>query len=292
MELYGQFSPRVDEILYERYFKYYQTPGFFIECGAADGISESCCYFFEKNLRWSGINVEASPKIYQALTKNRPHSKNVNLALSDSDNQKVSFTTTVHPYHGELFGNGSIKHTPEHLADLKQQNVILNNIEVTTMTYDSLTSDVKSEFVDLFVLDIEGHELPVLNSLSKKMRLPTVFVIEHGHLGQEKLNQILSPLGYELDYTFANNSYYILNSQMKPDMVRAIFEHQQNLAKTESAIRTETLRTQELERKIESAANQISYLKNELTHHSEYIALAVKTNRSIGRTIYDRIFRR
>lgn len=289
MKFFGQFSPPVDEILYERYFKYQIDPGFFIECGAADGISESCCYFFERNLRWVGINIEASPKIYQALIKNRPNSKNLNIALSDSINQKVIFRATVHPHHGELFGNGSLSHTPEHLEDLKQQNVTFHDVEVTTSTYSHMLNELNVHKVDLFILDIEGHELLVLKSLSEKMPLPTVFVIEHGHLGQSGLMTILGPLGYELDYTFENNSYFILNRALSPEMIRSIFEHTKRIQEKDALLKETDMKFKQIHTELESKHSRI---QSELNNVHENILNEINKNRSIGRAIYERYFKK
>ncbi|MEI9889739.1 MAG: hypothetical protein WDN45_03025 [Caulobacteraceae bacterium] len=51
-KFYGQFDPPVDRVLFERYFPDKTIRGVFVECGAYDGQTESCCKFFEN--RWTG----------------------------------------------------------------------------------------------------------------------------------------------------------------------------------------------------------------------------------------------
>ena len=103
MKFYGQFSPPLDKLLYERYFLNKHS-GFFLECGATDGVTESTCKFFEESMKWTGINIEPVPFLFERLIRNRPKAHNLSIALSDRDG-KATFTHAVHPLHGWLFGN-------------------------------------------------------------------------------------------------------------------------------------------------------------------------------------------
>ena len=61
-----------DKALYERYFKYpVKCNGVIVEIGASDGYSTSISQFFEDQLHWDSILVEANPKHVRALIKNR-----------------------------------------------------------------------------------------------------------------------------------------------------------------------------------------------------------------------------
>ena len=48
-------------------FKY----GFYIECGANDGVNQSNTWHFEKRLGWHGILIEPQPNVFLNLKKNR-----------------------------------------------------------------------------------------------------------------------------------------------------------------------------------------------------------------------------
>jgi len=63
--------------------------GFYIDCGANDGINQSTTWFFEKYLNWSGILIEPVPDVYNQLIKNRSK-KNFfyNYALVNSEYTK------------------------------------------------------------------------------------------------------------------------------------------------------------------------------------------------------------
>src|SRR3989304_3789195 len=91
MQFYGQWNPPQDQVLYENYFKDKRN-GFYIECGAESIGTESL--FFEKELDWKGINIEASKREYARLIINRPNSINLHLGLSNKTGT-LEFTEVV-----------------------------------------------------------------------------------------------------------------------------------------------------------------------------------------------------
>ena len=64
--------------------------------------------------------------------------------------------------------------------------------------------------LDLFVLDVEGHEFEVIDGMVESDIFPDVFVIEHGHRNPqefvEKLN--ILPVKYKLDHVSFVNSFF------------------------------------------------------------------------------------
>jgi len=197
MRFYGQFDPPVDKVLYDTYFTDVRG-GVCIEAGAYDGELESCCKVFEEFMGWTGVNVEASPHNFRLLEARRPNAINVNAALSHVDGT-ATFNHAVHAEHGADFGNGSLGNTAEHMADLLGQGCTFETYEVETLRYDTLLDRHGIAEVDLFVLDVEGHELSVLRGMEGTERWPRVFCIEHGHIGADKLRQLLGPVGYVFD---------------------------------------------------------------------------------------------
>lgn len=200
-KFYGQFG--LDKEIYDRYFLE-ERFGFYIECGAYDGLTESTCKFFEESLQWTGINVEAAPRLFDRLKKNRPLSVNVSAALSNKEGYAVFMDIA----NGIADGNGSLSHTPNHKADLDCQGVHLTPVSVKTMTYKQLCDDYGVKHVDLFVLDTEGHELQVIEGM-KDAPVPGVMCAEHGHCGLAKLIAALTPLGLKYDYHNGYNAFFI-----------------------------------------------------------------------------------
>ena len=67
MKFYSQWGQ--DKYIYNNFFKN-KKDGFFLEIGADDGVRFSNCKFFEDNLNWKGIAIEARQDAYNNLKKN------------------------------------------------------------------------------------------------------------------------------------------------------------------------------------------------------------------------------
>jgi len=209
MKFYGQFNPPVDKVIFERYAELLgEQPGYFIESGAFDGITESNCYFFEEALGWKGGNVEPFPHHFKKLVRNRPHAVNMNCALS-ADNGVHRFTHVAHPTHGDDFGNGSLSHKSDHKRLLHKNGCTFHHLDVTTMTYDTLVESAGLPRVDLLSLDVEGHEGEVLKGMRKKRYRPRLLCIETGHDEDGELHAQLDAMGYRKDSEYLVNSFYL-----------------------------------------------------------------------------------
>lgn len=208
MKFYGQFNPPVDAFIFNRYFANIKFKGVFIECGAFDGVTESCCKFFEETMGWSGYNLEPVPLLYQQLCNNRPLSQNFNIGLSNV-NGSSSFTHVEHPIHGLNFGNGSLRHGEAHKADLVESGCIFHEIEVSLKTWKDFVTERLINHIDLFVLDVEGHELSVIDGMMNCNILPSVFCVEIGHIKQEAISSKLTALGYRYDTSSHANAFFI-----------------------------------------------------------------------------------
>jgi FkbM family methyltransferase len=198
----------LDQQLYETFFVD-KRQGFFVECGAFDGLTECTCKFFEESMGWTGLNIEPSPNIFKKLLLNRPNSLNENCALSNV-NGTLKFDHVWHPDHGEHFGNGSLNHKPLHLAELHQQGCTFQTFQVPVVTFDVLFQKHNLPEIDLFVLDVEGSELESLQGIFKipSSHLPKVFCIEHTLCGLEPLKKVMES-NYTHHSSHAHNSFFV-----------------------------------------------------------------------------------
>ena len=188
----------IDRILVEKIFKG-RTDGFFVECGAYNGITDSNCLALERDYKWKGLNLEPVPYLFDRLAENRPNSTNLNFALSDTDGT-TEFTQAL-LRGGEHFGNGSIRHTEEHMKELQQRSCSFVKYTVATKKLSTLIKDhnIPDEW-DLFSLDVEGHELTVLSYLPSCRVRPKVIVVEFGYVGRQNLLDLLGKENYSLVY--------------------------------------------------------------------------------------------
>ncbi len=183
---YGQWNPPVDQVLAENFFPPNHHLGTIVECGAADGLTESCGKHFEER-GWLAINLEPDPARYAELVKNRPLGRNWQMALSDKDDdQGIRFHRGPH-------------------AD--------NSGFSPCRTWRSLTKQLDLKNVDLFILDVEGQELSVVRGMTGSEVLPKVICAEYPWptTGLQPLTEALSPLGYHLHFVSWNNAFYSLD---------------------------------------------------------------------------------
>lgn len=220
LRFYGQFGPPVDCFLFQRYFPDRDIQGVCVESGAFDGVTESSCKFFEETMGWQSYNIEPMPNAFERLIANRPASKNYHFALSDRCG-KATFRQVSHPDLGLHFGNSSLSHTDLHLKDLQDRGCQFTEIEIPTMTWKEWISREKIPCVDLLVLDVEGHELQVIEGMMGSTVLPEIICVEIGHLSFGRVRQALSVLGYVYDITSHVNAFFIRADRLSLFALRA-----------------------------------------------------------------------
>lgn len=208
MQFYGQFNPPVDRFIFERYFPDPAIRGVFVECGGFDGVTDSSCKFFEETMGWTGFNLEPVPNLFALLDHNRPMARNLQVALSDRTSNAV-FSHAIHPTLGEVFGNGSLTHAAAHRKELEQADCSFETFTVATISWRDFIKQESIEVVDLLVLDVEGHELTVLEGMRGADVMPAVMCVEFGHLGLGTVRTALRELGYEYDIQSHGNAYFV-----------------------------------------------------------------------------------
>lgn len=165
-----------------------------LECGA-NRLGEETSDFVKNNNCWF---VEANHQDFIFLSQTKRNS--LNLALSDK-NGFIDFTVSSHP------GNSSCEYSEDHLNELKSYGSTFNKTTVECVSYDTLINKTNVVF-DILVLDIEGHEKTVLQSMlhMNPEILPKIFVIECGYDWNERLD-LLKKLGYNIDCYYFNNCF-------------------------------------------------------------------------------------
>ena len=207
MTYYGQHKdPQVDEYLHKTFFQD-QTSGFFIECGAHDGLYDSSCRFFEE-LGWQGFNIEADPGLFKLLSRNRPKSTNINVGLTSQKDSRTKLEFTATMSQGRNPGHGSFTIPEDRLEGLKVHNKI-SKIQVDAISLKDLLSDRKVNSVDLLVLDVEGHEAQVLEGMEGGT-LPKVLCVEFPITGLEVVKDKCFKLGYSFHSCVHNNAHFVL----------------------------------------------------------------------------------
>ena len=154
--------------------------GTFIEIGAGNGIVASNSLFFEKELNWNGILIEANPTFYKNLKKNRSQQHIFNCLVSDSKT-KLKFDI-MEGNSGLCSGvdNTLAKEHKEAYYYNKNWGENSNKRQelMQPRSMQSILDEVGLFEIDFFSLDVEGHEYNVLNSIDFSKTRINVILIE------------------------------------------------------------------------------------------------------------------
>lgn len=202
MKFYSQQNE--DIILWKKYLNY--KNGYFIELGAMDGVTYSNTKFFEDHLNWSGILIEPQPNLFSKLKINRPNCTLFDVAICDSE-RMVTFNTRN---GGDSGGGISEIHIDKTIREE-------DNITVKGNTFKNVLSTIKKpELVDLFVIDVEGGELLVLQTFDWTIPVYIICIECHpNNLDYEKCKDILEKNGFVYDFDIGCNQVWINHSNKR-----------------------------------------------------------------------------
>lgn len=160
--------------------------GFFIEVGGNDGFTQSNTYYLEKFRNWQGILVEGIPDLYKKCVRTRKNSQVFNYALVSNDFKESH--VTMNYANLMSFVQGALKtdtaetdHLQKWMANEKKfmkKNVTSYEIKVPARTLTSILDECNVKEIDFFSLDVEGHELNVLQGLNLNRYKPKYMLIE------------------------------------------------------------------------------------------------------------------
>jgi FkbM family methyltransferase len=164
-------------------------PGFYVDIGAFDGISNNNTLLLDKFYNWKGICIEPNPISYKKLLRYRKKSINYNIAISNYKKKLQKFSNL------------------DQLSRLsKKGNVLVKNF--------SLKNILKKKKIDFLKIDVEGHELNVIRSIDFRKTTIKSILIERP---TRKINSILKKNNFFLnkiflfDYLYLNERFFDLN---------------------------------------------------------------------------------
>lgn len=181
--------------------------GFFIEVGGNDGLSQSNSYWFEKFRGWRGLLVEAVPEQARRCARNRRGNQVVNAALVADESIKSVRIKTAN-LMAYIPGQRSAE---EEAAHLKAAMSVYNftevpEIEVPATTLAKLLDARGGGPADLFSLDVEGYEVPVLQGMDPQRHRPKLILVE-----TKDLSKVLAALNghYRLIDQLSHHDYLL-----------------------------------------------------------------------------------
>lgn len=175
MDFHSQYQQ--DRLLHQFLFQGLEG-GTFVDIGAHDGVTLSNSLFFEKNLGWQGICVEADPSSFADLQRNRPTAVNLNLAAG-SASRSAAFIQ-VEGYSQMLSGFAAAVDHDRIDREIAEHGGKKRIVSVDVRRVDSLLREQDITSVHYLSLDVEGAELDVLAGIDFSAVEVHAMTIEYG----------------------------------------------------------------------------------------------------------------
>ena len=187
--------------LFEKNFK-----GKFLDVGCYHPTRHNNTYLMYKN-GWSGMNIDLNPLTIELFNFMRPRDININIGISDSENEKKLFFIDELNTQNTLDEN-QLNFLKNH-HNIKDHEIIEKKIR--TKCLDKILDEYKFFDIDFMNLDIEGHELNVLKTIDFekiKIKYLCIEMIEHNQKSienNEKIKSLLNQNNYKLIKNFNYN---------------------------------------------------------------------------------------
>lgn len=187
--------------------------GLYIDVGCQHPIKNNNTYILNKK-GWKGINIDLDKDNIDLFNISRPNDENINIAISNKISEVELFF-----YHKKSPINTIDKKTSNY-----QQAKVTEIKKVNTNTLDNVISKTKyknSKF-DFLSVDVEGHELQVLEGFDFNLYSPDVIVVEYLDLTVSKIevkNQNIENIFKTDLYKFLISKKYILVNYIYADLI-------------------------------------------------------------------------
>ena len=187
--------------------------GLYIDVGCQHPIKNNNTYLLNKK-GWSGINIDLDKDNIDLFNFSRPNDENVNIAISN----KISEVDLFY-YHKKSPINTIEKKTSNY-----QQAKVSEIKKIKTNTLDNiiLNTKFKNSKFDFLSVDVEGHELQVLEGFDFNLYSPDVIVVEFLDLKLPKIevkNQNIENIFKSDLYKFLISKKYVLVNYIYADLI-------------------------------------------------------------------------
>jgi FkbM family methyltransferase len=216
---HGQFAE--DRILEEIFGD--RAEGCCVEIGAYDGRTGSASYLFEKR-GWRCLLIEPIPALVEEIRTHRACMV-VNCAVSNKEGVATLFVAE----HFEQMSTLDL--TSHRLNWIERVGGAIKEIAVRTATLDSLLAEVAFPEIQFITIDVEGHEMAVLEGFTLEAHRPRIVIIEDNSAsddpradsGDPRVGRHMAEHGYVHFRRTGVNEWYAHQSDIelvRPDEIR------------------------------------------------------------------------
>lgn len=187
-----------------------QSPGYYVEVGANDGISGSNTALLEK-LGWKGILVEPNPDLIPLIQDSRTNSQILwGAAVAPEKVGTIEFYQVVGGPPG-LHGLSTTVQDETAFSRINDYGGTLKPIHVTAKTLDDILLEYQApQNFQLLSIDVEGAELDVLKGFSLDRYQPRVILLEDNSHGADwSVRNYLRQRNYIRVHRTGVNDWYV-----------------------------------------------------------------------------------
>ena len=201
-----------DIYMFKHFFNKKVDDGVYVEIGAVNGVTYSNSKFFEDQLGYKGMLVEAQPSMFKELQQNRPNNILINKAISLS----------VGPI--TFLGNTPCGGIESHMSVNFKQNWHRNSkrYNVETAQFNKLFNVYDIKYIDFITIDVEGGEYDVLNTINfNNVEIYVICIELDGHNTEkdDKCRQMLINNGFNLHNRLFINEFWVNENYSRKDKV-------------------------------------------------------------------------
>ncbi len=158
----------------------------FISIGANDGVKNDPINKYIQRYNWRGIMVEPLPSNFEKLQKNYAGNKNIILENAGIAEQsgKMSFysLSNVQEDEPDWYDQVGSFDKDVFLKNISVQQELLSRMgvqEIECVRFDEILTRNLFQQVDLVMIDTEGYDFRILNSIDLSVYRPAVIVFEY-----------------------------------------------------------------------------------------------------------------
>jgi FkbM family methyltransferase len=167
-----------------------ETPGYFVEFGAGDGVALSNTYMLEKHYGWTGILAEPARRWQQELPENRSCSICLDCVWHKTG-ETLIFNETSNADHSTIDLFTDVDYHRERRADGVRYPV------TTVSLTDLLARFDAPDVIDYLSIDTEGSELVILQAFDFERYDVRCITVEHNYTPQRTaLAELLARKGF------------------------------------------------------------------------------------------------
>ena len=176
-----------------------QNTGICVEIGANDGKTYSNSLFFE-NRGWKCFLVEPTPHLCAIIRQTRT-AKLFECACSSTEGEAVFNFMKDYDLYSSIEQNFTMSHALESSQ--------ITQTKIKTRTLDSILDESSINHIDFITIDVEGHELSVLQGFTIEKYTPKIVIIEDdSDIVKSAVNNFMEEKGYTKFYRSGGNDWY------------------------------------------------------------------------------------